>query len=86
MTDRKHPLWPWIVATVISSPVLYVLGFGPWSYIHMQAWIPEWADYTGETFFAPLNWYLYERHNSMPDNLCVRYVNWWCELALQHNQ
>ena len=30
MTDnRKNALWPWIAATLIGLPVLYVASFGP---------------------------------------------------------
>jgi hypothetical protein len=29
MTDRKTPLWPWIVALLIGMPVIYVLALGP---------------------------------------------------------
>jgi hypothetical protein len=29
MSDRKTPLWPWIVALLIGLPVMYVASFGP---------------------------------------------------------
>ena len=42
MTDRKQPLWPWIVALLIGLPVLYVASFGP------ACWIVSHADMNGQ--------------------------------------
>ena len=29
MSERKKPVWPWIVTCVVMLPVSYVLSFGP---------------------------------------------------------
>jgi len=34
--ERKRPVWPWIVATLIAVPVFYVASFGP------ACWLYNW--------------------------------------------
>ena len=38
--DRKKPLWPWIVALLISLPVLYVASFGPACWLVERGLLP----------------------------------------------
>jgi hypothetical protein len=36
-SDRKQPVWPWIVALLIGLPVLYAVSFGPACWISSRS-------------------------------------------------
>lgn len=38
---RKKPLLPWIVATVVALPVLYLASFGPACWLVCHGWFPR---------------------------------------------
>jgi hypothetical protein len=40
-SDRKQPLWPWIVALLIGLPVLYAASFGPACWLCSHGSVPR---------------------------------------------
>jgi hypothetical protein len=64
--NRPRPLWPWIVATAVALPALYVLSFGPADWIGTWGielnWWTESATDPLVLFYWPLLWLAVQDH------------------------
>ena len=66
MSDEGKPLWPWIAAVLIGLPVLYLLSFGPFTWMCDQYWSPHWMGVSWNEIYAPILW-LAERSSLFSD-------------------
>jgi hypothetical protein len=74
MSDRKRPLWPYIVALLIGLPVLYVASFGP------ACWIVSRVPLLSQRLlfvYRPLDWAAWELPDSVSETL-----DWYGNLIL----
>ncbi|HEY3966867.1 MAG TPA: hypothetical protein VGM05_20060 [Planctomycetaceae bacterium] len=78
MTDRKKPDWAfWATVVLLSSPVLYVLSFGPAVWLAIKIENPKLIQ---GWFWAPLETVI----ANVPDQLGTpfsEYIFWWMEAA-----
>lgn len=56
MDEKRKPLWPKIVATVLLLPVLYVLSAGPVQGLYERGMIPKLILPVVQGFYYPLMW------------------------------
>jgi hypothetical protein len=71
-SDRKNPLWPWIVALLIGLPVLYVLSFGPTFCLMTRGMAPRVSWFA----YRPVVWLTF--HGPAPMKRALRqYAEFW---------
>jgi hypothetical protein len=76
-SDRSRSLWPWIVATVVAVPVLYVLSIGPVLLLVSTLPNPEAGIEVVGPAFEPLGMLAEHSH---PFWVAIRwYVNLWVD-------
>jgi hypothetical protein len=66
MESGKRLLWPWIVTTLVSLPVLYAGLFGPASMLVIRSWGHGFA----WVAYRPMIWLTF--HGPKPAQRCLR--------------
>lgn len=77
MADRKRTHWGWIVGTVLSLPVLYLLSFGPACWNAKRGRAPQYPHMRcAHTFYWPIGWLA---HNTRPSS-SYKIIAWYATL------